>query len=236
MSISEADELIPLEVAFTSDTACVYVIDDDTAVLEVLRLTLELGGYRAVCYESASRFLDEAPVLSAGVVISDQSLPGIQGLELQRRLAESFPMFRFILISAYPRTRHSVASMQLGAITVLDKPLDRRELLAAVCEGFRQLATATEQGVVLPPLLSEGGSYLERLSRQEQIVIRLVYEGATNKAISIQMGISVKTVEKHRSRAMRKLEVHSLAGLVRLVQREYVMQLVSPPEAAQAGH
>jgi FixJ family two-component response regulator len=89
------------------------------------------------------------------------------------------------------------------------------------------LATATEQGAALPPLLPDGRTYLSLLSRQELSVIRLVYEGATNKAISIQMGISVKTVEKHRSRAMRKLQVQSMAGLVRLVQREQAMQRVT---------
>jgi FixJ family two-component response regulator len=236
MSIAEIDDLSHSEGDSCADLSCVYVIDDDAAVLDVLRLSLELAGYRVVCYSSASQFLLEAPVLPPGVVISDQSMPDMQGLDLQRRLAESLPMFRFILISAYPRTSNSVASMQLGAITVLDKPLERRELLEAVSEGFRQLAAATEQGAVLPPLLPDGGSYLERLSRQEQSVIQLVFEGATNKAISIQMGISVKTVEKHRSRAMRKLHVHSLAGLVRLVQRERAQQRVSPPGADPAGH
>lgn len=236
MSIAEIDELTPSEAGDSQDESCVYVIDDDAAVLDVLRLSLELAGYRAVCYSSAGQFLDEAPDLSPGVVISDQSMPDMQGLDLQRRLVESLPMFRFILISAYPRTSNSVASMQLGAITVLDKPLERRELLEAVSEGFRQLATATEQGAALPRLLPDGGSYLDRLSRQEKSVTQLVYEGATNKAISIQMGISVKTVEKHRSRAMRKLQVHSLAGLVRLVQRENAMQRVSPQAADPAGH
>jgi len=87
----------------------------------------------------------------------------------------------------------------------------------------------------LPPLLPDEGRYLDRLSRQGKSVTELVYEGATNKAISIQMGISVETVEKHRSRAMRKLQVHSLAGLVRLVQRENAMQRVSPQAADPAG-
>ena len=103
---------------------------------------------------------------------------------------------------------------------MLDKPFDRRELLEAVAEGFRQLEISREQSAALPPVLPDGRSYLSLLSRQEMSVIQLVYEGATNKAISIQMGLSVKTVEKHRSRAMRKLQVNSVAGLVRLVQRE----------------
>jgi FixJ family two-component response regulator len=203
-----------------SSEHAVYVIDDDLAVLEFLRLSLDLAGFRPRCYQSAAVFLQEAAELVPGVVISDQVMSEMSGLELQRRLVESLPAFRFILISGYPRTSLAVASMRLGAISVLDKPFDRRELLESVAEGFRQLEMSREQSAALPPVLPDGGCYLARLSRQELIVIRLVYEGATNKAISIQMGISVKTVEKHRSRAMRKLQVNSLAGLVRLVQRE----------------
>jgi FixJ family two-component response regulator len=164
--------------------------------------------------------LQEVVDLVPGVVISDQVMAEMPGLELQRKLVESLPAFRFILISGYPRTSLAVASMRLGAISVLDKPFDRRELLEAVAEGFRQLEISREQSAALPPVLPDGRSYLSLLSRQELSVIQLVYEGATNKAISIQMGLSVKTVEKHRSRAMRKLQVNSVAGLVRLVQRE----------------
>jgi FixJ family two-component response regulator len=203
-----------------SSEHAVYVIDDDLAVLEFLRLSLDLAGYQPRCYQSASLFLQEVVDLVPGVVISDQVMAEMPGLELQRKLVESLPAFRFILISGYPRTSLAVASMRLGAISVLDKPFDRRELLEAVAEGFRQLEISREQSAALPPVLPDGRSYLSLLSRQELSVIQLVYEGATNKAISIQMGLSVKTVEKHRSRAMRKLQVNSVAGLVRLVQRE----------------
>lgn len=227
MSLAEFDQSTQPEVYLSADERHVYVVDDDAAVLEFLRLSLDMAGYQPRCYQSASQFLQDSAELPPGVVISDQVMADMQGLELQRRLAETQPVFRFILISGYPRTSLAVAAMRMGAITVLDKPFDRRELLAAVSEGFRLLATATEQGVALPPLLPDGGTYLSLLSRQELSVIRLVYEGATNKAISIQMGISVKTVEKHRSRAMRKLQVQSMAGLVRLVQREQAMQRVT---------
>lgn len=227
MSVAEIGQPTLPDVDSAVDQRHVYIVDDDVAVLDFLRLSLEMAGYRPRCYQSASQFLHDSPELPPGVVISDQVMTDIQGLELQRRLAETLPVFRFILISGYPRTSLAVASMRLGAITVLDKPFDRRELLEAVSEGFRLLATATEQGVALPPLLPDGGTYLSLLSRQELSVIQLVYEGATNKAISIQMGISVKTVEKHRSRAMRKLQVQSMAGLVRLVQREQAMQRVT---------
>jgi FixJ family two-component response regulator len=110
--------------------------------------------------------------------------------------------------------------MKSGAVTVLDKPFDRRELIDAVEEGFRQLKDAETVDHALPPVLPENETYLKRLSEREREVIQMVYDGSTNKAIGIELGISTKTVEKHRGKAMKKMQVLSLASLVRLMDRE----------------
>jgi FixJ family two-component response regulator len=198
----------------------VYVIDDDQAVLDVMHMMLEQAGYDVQAYQSSRRFLEDAPGLSPGVVITDQVMSQVEGTEVQRQLSTRPNHFRVILITAFPRTSLAVTAMKGGAVTVLDKPFHRRELIDAVEEGFRQLQSAGSDDESLPPVLPDKGSYLDRLSPREREVIQMVYSGATNKAIGIQLRISIKTVEKHRGKAMRKLEVTSLARLVRLMDRE----------------
>jgi FixJ family two-component response regulator len=145
---------------------------------------------------------------------------GVEGTEVQIQLLSRPSHFRVILVTAFPRTSLAVAAMKNGAVTVLDKPFDRQELVTAVEEGFRQLNDAETYDHSLPPLLPNNENYLQRLSEREREVVQLVYEGATNKAIGIQLGISIKTVEKHRGKAMKKMSVLSLASLVRLMDRE----------------
>jgi len=110
--------------------------------------------------------------------------------------------------------------MKQGAITVLDKPFQREDLLQAVQEGFKVLDDLQDDDQDLPPVLPQGKKYAERLSGREKQVVELVYEGATNKCIGIRLGISIKTVERHRANAMKKLEVNSLAKLIRLLERD----------------
>jgi two-component system response regulator FixJ len=198
----------------------VYAIDDDAAVLEVVQMMLRQAGYDVRAYQSSAQFVSEAAQLPPGVVVTDQVMNQVEGIEIQRRLSARPSDFRVILVTAFPRTSLAVAAMKSGAVTVLDKPFDRRELLEAVEEGFRQLQNAESSEQALPPLLADGESYLSRLSEREREVIQLVYEGATNKGIAIQLGISIKTVEKHRGKAMKKMQVSSLASLVRLMDRE----------------
>lgn len=198
----------------------VYVIDDDPALLEMLRLTLAEQGYVAGCYLSSQEFVDRIPELEQGVVITDQFMIPISGLEVQSRLLSRRTDFRVIMITGYPRIDIAVKAMKLGAVTVLDKPFQREDLLDAVEEAFRILDSLQDDDRELPPELPNGQRYTDRLSSRETQVINLVYEGATNKCIGIRLGISIKTVERHRANAMRKLEVNSLARLIRLLERE----------------
>jgi|GEM_PF-286143 len=203
----------------------VYAVDDDPNVLIVLRTMLGQAGYDVVCYPSAVSFLKDLSLITRGVVISDQVMPEMTGLELHKQLRTLRPNdFRVILISAYPRTSLTVEAMKLGAITVLDKPFARQELLEALHDGFLRLEAIGELPQPLPPPLSGGKSHLVLLSDREREVILMVYQGSTNKAISIRLGLSIKTVEKHRARGMKKMNVTSLAALVRLIDRELESQ------------
>ena len=198
----------------------VYVVDDDKAVLDIVQMMLSQAGYDVRAYQSSARFVEESKDLLPGVVVTDQVMHEVEGIEVQRHLNARPNHFRVILVTAFPRTSLAVSAMKFGAVTVLDKPFDRRELIAAVQEGFRQLHDAENFDRALPPALPLGESYLDRLSKREREVILLVYEGATNKSIGIQLGISVKTTEKHRGHAMKKMTLSTLASLVRLIDRE----------------
>ncbi len=110
--------------------------------------------------------------------------------------------------------------MKRGAVTVLDKPYHKDQLLASLEDAFAILDRASNDEQGLPPVLPNGELYLDRLSERERQVVDLVYDGETNKSIGIRLGISIKTVEKHRGKAMKKMAVASLAELIRVMDRE----------------
>ena len=198
----------------------VYVVDDEVQILEVIELQLNAAGYTVITYANSSEFLEKIHELSPGVVISDQRMPGVSGLKVQEQLRKFSGKFQLILLSGYPETRVSVEAMRQGAVTVLDKPYNQEQLLASLDDAFVALARAVIDDEELPAVLPDGTLYLNRLSGRERQVIDLVYKGETNKSIGIQLGISIKTVEKHRGKAMKKMAVNSLAGLIRLMDRE----------------
>ena len=199
---------------------CVYVIDDELQVLEVIEMQLQAAGFNVTAFSHPTDFLKQLEALPAGVVISDQRMPELDGLEVQQALKSWGHRFQLILLSGYPETRVAVQAMKQGAVTVLDKPYNKDQLLESIGDAFETLSRAALDDTRLPPVLPYGQSYADRLSSREKQVVDLVYEGETNKSIGINLGISIKTVEKHRGKAMRKMEVNSLAELVRLIDRE----------------
>lgn len=212
------EAVLPERSAYLAER--VYLVDDDPAVLRVIDTMLQISGYDVRAYSSPSEFLTDSEQLPPGVVVTDQVMHLVEGIEVQRRLSARPNHFKVILVTAFPTTSLAVEAMKNGAVTVLDKPFDRVELLAAVKEAFRQLKHADSFNEVLPPVLPPGESYLDRLSLRERDVILLVYKGGTNKSAGIQLGISFKTVEKHRSSAMKKMHVSCIASLVRLLDRD----------------
>jgi len=172
-------------------------------------------------FDSPEPFLSRLATLASGVVLVDQRMPPhADGLEVQRRLQQRPHDFKVILLSGYPETRIAVQAMKQGAVTVLDKPYNKDELLRALGIAFTELDRSLTEGDGLPKALPGGQLYLETLSHREREVIDLVYHGETNKSVGIKLGISIKTVEKHRGKAMKKMHVSSLAELIRLMDRE----------------
>jgi len=198
----------------------VYVLDDEQSVLGMLQLMLTQSGFDVLPFNSPLEFLARFRNLPPGVVLTDQVMGTAEGIDVLRQLSERPSDFSVILMTAYPKMKLAVDAMRAGAVTVLDKPFERENLVAAVEEAFRHLAAAIEEEAVLPPPLPDGKTYFEQLSAREKDVLKLVYEGATNKSIAISLNISIKTVEKHRGRGMKKMGVNSLAALIRLMDRE----------------
>ncbi len=198
----------------------VYVIDDEVQVLEIIEIQLQSAGFDVVTFSSPEPFLAQLPSLPSGVVLADQRMPFADGLEVQRRLRERPNDFKLILLSGFPETRIAVEAIRQGAITVLDKPYNKDELLLSLNTAFSELDRCINEDSGLPDPLPGGRLYLESLSKREREVIDLVYRGETNKSVAITLGISIKTVEKHRGKAMRRMHVNSLAELIRLMDRE----------------
>lgn len=217
---------IQADLMSTDDTSVeppeqnIYVIDDELQVLEVIEMQLTAVGYHVKSFSRPTEFLNQLETLPKGIVISDQRMPEVEGLGVQQAIKPYPQKFQLILLSGYPETRVAVEAMKQGAVTVLDKPYNKEQLLSSIKEAFSQLAAIVRDDTGLPPVLPAGETYSSRLSSREQQVIDLVYVGETNKSIGIKLGISIKTVEKHRGKAMRKMEVSSLAELVRLIDRE----------------
>lgn len=203
-----------------TDSPPIYIVDDDPEVLKMMYMVLSRASYQATCFNHPVSFLNSLPELRAGIVITDQNMPVVDGLELQRELFQYDETFQLIVISGYPNTSVAVQAMRTGAVTVLDKPCPKAELLKAVEDAGHEFHKKQLSNVGLPVPLPRGQSYLERLTPRESEVVDLVYQGLTNKAIGIQLEIAMKTVEKHRKSVMEKLEVSSLASLIRLIERE----------------
>lgn len=219
---STVDQLTTQEVSTEGSDSLrrVYVVDDEIQVLEIIEIQLEAAGFDVVTFSSPEPFLSQLPTLAAGVVLADQRMPFADGLEVQRRLRERPNDFKLILLSGFPETRIAVEAMRQGAVTVLDKPYNKEELINSLNTAFSELERSITEDAGLPELLPGGKLYLDSLSKREREVIDLVYRGETNKSVAITLGISIKTVEKHRGKAMRKMHVSSLAELIRLMDRE----------------
>jgi two-component system response regulator FixJ len=190
----------------------VYVVDDDETVRSSLTALLLAAGNATRAYEGAREFLDDCDDLAPGCVLTDFRMPGMDGLELLRRLKNRSVSHSVILISGYGDIRVAVEAFKAGAVDFIQKPYDDCAVLVAVQKA---LVDAEE------PLLRQATqrrfeAALGTLSRREREVMQYVVEGKSNKVIAQDLGISPRTVEIHRAHLMLKLGSHSIAGLVRM--------------------
>jgi FixJ family two-component response regulator len=198
----------------------VFVVDDDISVRESLELLIESAGWRVQLFASARDFLAHPRTNVPCCLILDVSLPGLNGLELQQRIAADRVELPIVFITGHGDIPMSVRAMKAGAIEFLTKPFKDEALLGAIRSAIARSAAALSRETELKTLRE---SYAA-LSRREREVMALVVSGKLNKQVGGALGISEITVKAHRGRVMRKMKAGSVADLVKMAGK-----LSSPP-------
>jgi FixJ family two-component response regulator len=194
----------------------VYLVDDDAGVLKALSRLLRAGGYEVKPYASPQLFLEEHDVAVPGCAVLDVSMPGLDGLELQRALTASAGSHRpVVFITGKGDIPTSVRAMKAGAIDFLTKPVKDKDLFDAIS---RAEARDTELRRIQSELESMQAK-LKRLTPREHQVLTHVVAGRLNKQIAGELGTVEKTIKVHRSRMMEKLGIRTVADLVRMSER-----------------
>jgi len=193
----------------------VFVIDDDISIRESLESLLRCEGFEVEAFESAQEFLDRPRSLVPSCLILDISLPGLNGLELQRRVAIERQDMPIIFITGHGSIPMSVQAMKAGAIEFLTKPFSDSVLLTAIRNAIERSKILLNRDEVLRELKSR---YSLLTSREREVCV-LVVAGLPNKQVGSELGISEITVKAHRGSMMRKMQASSLAELVNMATR-----------------
>ena len=189
----------------------VFLIDDDDAVCHALTVFLEAAGYRVRSFSSAEAFLEAADSKLEGVMVLDQRMTGMSGLELQTELNRRGAAPSIIFISGHGDVQMSVKAIKAGATNFLEKPFNNDELLTSIREAFSQADKSKKQR----DLTSEIRKCHASLTDREKEVLQHIVTGMSNRHLADLLGVSDRTVEVHRSRGMKKMGAASLPDLVR---------------------
>jgi FixJ family two-component response regulator len=196
-------------------TPIIYVVDDDISVRESLELLIDNAGWHAATFATASEFLAFRHPAVPSCLILDLSLPNLNGLELQRRLATDRPDIPIIFITGQGDVPATVQAMKAGAVEFLTKPFNDTVLLNAI-----QLALERSDAVLHDRADRQTlEDRYAKLSRREQEVMGLIVRGLLNKQVGFELGISEITVKAHRGQVMRKMHANSFADLVNMAGR-----------------
>jgi two-component system response regulator FixJ len=191
-------------------TATIYLVDDDEAVRHALITLLATSSYTASGFDSAEAFLRGADLTRPGVLLLDQRMEGMSGLELQKELGRRGVDMPIIFITGHGDIPMSVIAMRSGAVTVLEKPFNNRQLIESIEEALAFVRRST----AMHKLQSEIRNRFDTLTPREQEVMNHVVRGLANRAIAELMGLSNRTVEVHRSKVMKKMRATTLPELV----------------------
>jgi two-component system, LuxR family, response regulator FixJ len=193
----------------------VYVIDDDAAMRDSLNFLLGAAGFDVTTFDTATKFLNVLPRLDFGCVVSDVRMPGIDGIELLKRMKALTSRFPIVIITGHGDVPLAVEAMKLGAVDFLEKPFEDDRLIAMIDAAIRQGDSAARDQAVTRDLAARIAS----LSPRERQVMDGLIAGLSNKLIARDYDISPRTIEVYRANVMTKMQANSLSELVRLAMR-----------------
>jgi FixJ family two-component response regulator len=193
----------------------VFVVDDDISVRESLELLIRCEGWQPETFSSGQEFLTRPRALVPSCMVLDFSLPGLNGLELQKRVAVERTTMPIIFISGYGDVPMTVEAMKAGAVEFLTKPFSEDALMSAIRAALARSRVALSREAEMRSLRDRYAS----LSRRERQVMALVVSGLLNKQSGGELGISEITVKAHRGKVMQKMQADSLADLVRIAAK-----------------
>jgi FixJ family two-component response regulator len=191
----------------------IFVVDDDPVVVRALERLLHSNGFTVEAFTSPTAFLQRLPFDGAACILLDLRMPGLSGLDVQTAMSRAGTSMAVIFLSGEGDVPSTAQAMREGAVDFLVKPIDESQLFDAIARATVR-THSLQRGQQAD---RETRTRLARLTKREREVCDLVARGLLNKQIAYELGTSEKTVKVHRGRVMRKLEVDSVAALVRLV-------------------
>jgi two-component system response regulator FixJ len=203
-----------------ADRGKVYVIDDDEAMRDSLDFLLGSADFQVTLFESAHHFLEAAFGLGFGCVVSDVRMPGIDGIELLKRLKASHRALPVVIMTGHGDVPLAVEAMKLGAVDFLEKPFEDDRLVGMIDAALRHAESSAQSEAVTDDIVAR----IAALSPRERQVMDGLIAGLSNKLIAREYDISPRTIEVYRANVMTKMQAGSLSELVRLAMRAGVLK------------
>ncbi|WP_420133423.1 response regulator FixJ [Rhodopseudomonas sp.] len=198
----------------------VYVIDDDQAMRESIDFLLTSADYEVRLFESAAAFLEAMGNIAFGCVLSDVRMPGIDGLDLLKRLKAGRSRLPVVIMTGHGDVPLAVEAMKLGAIDFIEKPFDDDRLIGLIETALKQAGDEARSEAVSQDIVAR----IQSLSPRERQVMDGLIAGMSNKVIAREFDISPRTIEVYRANVMTKMQASSLSELVRMAMRGGVIK------------